>query len=66
MAVLGYFKQKIFPYLHKVTHKGYLRHLLVRRATKDETDISDIVTTTQLQYDMTELGEIFKNLRTYR
>ncbi len=62
MAVLGYFKQKNIPYLHKVTHKGYLRHLLVRRATKTRQILVDIVTTTQLQYDMTELGEILKNL----
>lgn len=62
MAVLNYFKEKKIPYLHKVTHKGYLRHLLVRRATKTEQILVDIVTTTQLQYDMTELGEILKNL----
>ena len=62
MTVLDYFKEKNIPYLHKVTHKGYLRHLLVRRATKTEQILVDIVTTTQLQYDMTELGEILKKL----
>ncbi len=62
ITVLDYFKEKNIPYLHKVTHKGYLRHLLVRRATKTEQILVDIVTTTQLQYDMTELGEILKKL----
>lgn len=62
MTVLNYFKEKNIPYLHKVTHKGYLRHLLVRRATKTKQILVDIVTTTQLQYDMVELGEILKKL----
>jgi 23S rRNA (uracil-5-)-methyltransferase RumA len=46
-ATLDYFKDKSVPYLHKLTHEGYLRHLLVRRAEKTGEILIDLVTTTQ-------------------
>jgi 23S rRNA (uracil-5-)-methyltransferase RumA len=46
-ATLDYFKDKNVPYLHKLTHEGYLRHLLVRRAEKTGEILIDLVTTTQ-------------------
>ncbi len=47
-ATLAYFAEKNIPYFHKNTHKGYLRHLLVRKATKTGEILVDLVTTTQL------------------
>ena len=39
-TVLGYCRAQGFAYYHKMSHQGYLRHLLVRRAVKtgEETD----------------------------
>ncbi|MDD6038877.1 MAG: 23S rRNA (uracil(1939)-C(5))-methyltransferase RlmD [bacterium] len=47
-ATLAYFKENKTPYFHKNTHEGYLRHLLVRKATKTGEILVDLVTTTQL------------------
>lgn len=56
-CVLDYFREKNVPYFHKMTHIGYLRHLLVRKAVKTGQILIDIVTTTQIEYDMSELGD---------
>lgn len=48
-ATLDYFASKNISYFHKNTHEGYLRHLLVRKATKTGEILVDLVTTTQLQ-----------------
>lgn len=37
-----------WPYYHRMTHEGYLRHLLVRRAHATGEILVDLVTTTQL------------------
>lgn len=47
-ATLEYFAARRVPYFHKNTHEGYLRHLLVRKATKTGEILADLVTTTQL------------------
>ena len=47
-ASLDYFASKKISYFHKNTHEGYLRHLLVRKATKTGEILVDLVTTTQL------------------
>lgn len=57
MCVLDYFRGENVPYFHKMTHIGYLRHLLVRKAVKTGQILVDIVTTTQIEYDMSELGK---------
>jgi len=36
-------------------HEGYLRHLLVRKAVKTQQILVDVVTTTQIEFDMAEL-----------
>lgn len=48
-AALDYFASKNISYFHKNSHEGYLRHLLVRKATKTGEILVDLVTTTQLQ-----------------
>ncbi len=42
---LSYFRGKETPYYHKQTHKGYLRHLLVRKAERTGEILIDIITT---------------------
>ena len=55
-AALDYFSKNNIPYFHRATHKGYLRHLLVRKATKTGEIIVDLVTTTQTEgFDEEEL-----------
>ena len=62
-CVCGYFKEKNLPYFHKITHAGYLRHLLVRKAAKTGQILVDIVTTTQISFDMHELSKKLENLQ---
>ena len=62
-CVCSYFKEKNLPYFHKMTHEGYLRHLLVRKAVKTGQILVDIVTTTQLNFDMSEITEKLRNLQ---
>ena len=44
---LAYFRGKDTPFYHKLSHEGYLRHLLVRKAAKTGEILADLVTTTQ-------------------
>lgn len=51
-ATLDYFKEKDYPFYHKMTHVGYLRHLLVRKGTKTGEILIDIITSTQMSQDL--------------
>lgn len=62
-CVCSYCKEKNLPYFHKMTHEGYLRHLLVRKAAKTGQLLIDIVTTTQMSFDMSELAKKLQNLK---
>ena len=53
-ATADFFGEKEVPFFHKMTHVGYLRHLLVRKAVKTQEILVDLVTTTQMEDD-TEL-----------
>jgi 23S rRNA (uracil-5-)-methyltransferase RumA len=46
-GVLEYTSERGMDYFHKLSHKGYLRHLLVRKAVKTGEILVNIVTTTQ-------------------
>lgn len=46
-CVLDFFTEKNVPFYHKMSHVGYLRHLLVRKAVKTGEILIDLVTTTQ-------------------
>ena len=46
-CILDYFTELDADYYHKMTRKGYLRHLLVRRAAKTGELLVNIVTTSQ-------------------
>ncbi|MDI3501023.1 MAG: hypothetical protein PWP22_794 [Thermoanaerobacter sp.] len=53
--------KKGLPFYDKKTHKGFLRHLVVRKASKAGEILLNIVTTTELEHDFKELIEIYKN-----
>ena len=54
-CVQDYAIEKELPFQHKIIHEGYLRHLLVRKSVKTGQILVDIVTTTQIEHDFTEL-----------
>lgn len=47
-ATKEYFEQKKLSFYKKMQHEGYLRHLLVRRATATGEILIDLITTTQI------------------
>lgn len=61
-AVLEFYRQQGAKYYHKLSHQGYLRHLLVRKAVKTEEILIDLVTTTQTEFcggeETTQLMEL--------
>ena len=56
-CVLAFAKESGLPFLHKLSHEGYFRHLLVRKAVKTQEILIDIVTTTQFDLDYSGLVE---------
>ncbi len=46
-CVLSYCSEMGLDYYHKLSHKGYLRHLLVRKAVKTGEILINIITSTQ-------------------
>ncbi len=55
-AVLSFYQEKGAKFLHKLSHQGYLRHLLVRRAVKTKEILVDLVTTSQIAFCCMENG----------
>lgn len=47
-TVLDYFAGKEIPYYHKLRQDGYLRHLLVRKASRTGEILAALVTTSQI------------------
>lgn len=56
-CVLDYCKEQGFTYYHKMRHEGYLRHLLLRRGNTTGEILINLVTTTQLDPDLSKLVE---------
>ncbi len=59
-CVQEYALEKELPFQHKMSHEGYLRHLLVRKSVKTGQILVDIITTTQMEHDFTELIDRLK------
>ena len=62
VATNDYFADKGLKFYHKMRHEGYLRHLLVRKAKKTGEILVDLVTTTQVSFDLTEYINLLKGL----
>ncbi len=60
--VLKFFSDLGISFFRKMTHEGYLRHLLIRRATNTSEILINLVTSTQWTYDKpeAEILETFK------
>ncbi len=68
VAALSYFQENNTPYYHKMRHVGYLRHLLVRKATKTGEILVDLVTTGQIDREresglLAGFGESLRQLK---
>lgn len=61
-TIKEYCMENNLPYYHRMTHEGYLRHLLVRRASKTGELLIDIVTSTAISHDFSELVKRILNL----
>jgi 23S rRNA (uracil1939-C5)-methyltransferase len=61
-CVLTYCREQGFSYYHKMQHEGYLRHLLLRRGNTTGEILVNLVTSTQLAPDLSELIERLSNL----
>ncbi|PAB60673.1 23S rRNA (uracil(1939)-C(5))-methyltransferase RlmD [Anaeromicrobium sediminis] len=61
-TALDYFREKEVPHYNAKTHKGFLRHFIVRKAKGTEEILVNLVTSTQMDMDMSELVEKTKSL----
>lgn len=58
---VNYFKDKNLPYYRVMKREGYLRHLVIRKAINTGELMVNIVTTTQVDFDLSEYVEVLKN-----
>ncbi len=56
-ATLQFFRERNLPFYHKMSHEGYLRHMLLRRSEADGSILAALVTTSQTEFDLAEWKE---------
>lgn len=61
-TVLHCFTELKAPYYHKISHEGYLRHLLLRRAETTGEILVNLVTTSQQEYELEPLVQQISSL----
>ncbi len=61
-ATVEYFRKQNLPFYKIMPREGYLRHLVVRKAQKTGEILVNLVTTTQIDFDLSEYAEIIKSL----
>lgn len=59
---LEFFKKEDMPFFHRYTHQGYLRHLLVRKASRTGEILVALVTTTQAECDLSAWKDMLLSL----
>ncbi|GMQ62071.1 23S rRNA (uracil(1939)-C(5))-methyltransferase RlmD [Vallitalea maricola] len=58
-TTLDYFSKRNIPYYYKRTHEGYLRYLVVRKAVNTQEILVNLVTSSQMDFDLGEwVGEL--------
>ncbi|MCD8300885.1 MAG: class I SAM-dependent RNA methyltransferase [Clostridiales bacterium] len=62
-VTMEYFRETGAPFYHRMRHEGYLRHLLVRKATKTGEILVDLVTTTQISWLSNKISESGTNCK---
>ncbi|MBU3192022.1 23S rRNA (uracil(1939)-C(5))-methyltransferase RlmD [Clostridium bowmanii] len=61
--VLNYFKELKLPQYKVMEHSGYLRNLVVRKAINTGEILVNFVTTTQVDFDFSEITNMLKDLK---
>lgn len=61
-TTVKYFREKGLPFYKIMPRTGYLRYLVVRKSVKTEEILVNLVTTTQIDFDLTEFTELIKGL----
>ncbi|CEO13996.1 23S rRNA (uracil(1939)-C(5))-methyltransferase RlmD [Paraclostridium sordellii] len=61
-STVKFFNEKKLPYYRNMSHKGYLRNLVVRKGINTNEMMVNIVTSSQEDFDMTEYKEMLLNL----
>lgn len=61
-TVLNYFREKELPHYRILSHEGYLRNLVIRKAKNTGEILINIVTSSQIDFDFSELTEILRGL----
>ncbi|MBR3770700.1 MAG: 23S rRNA (uracil(1939)-C(5))-methyltransferase RlmD, partial [Clostridium sp.] len=56
-CILSYFEDRDVDFYHRLSHTGYLRHLLVRRAVKTGEILISLITSSQENVDLEPLKE---------
>ncbi len=57
-----YFTKAELPFFHRLSHEGYLRHLLVRKAVKTGEILIGLITTSQNDVDLQPFVDMILNL----
>lgn len=61
-TVLDYFRGKGLPHYRIMSHEGYLRNLVVRKGKNTGEILINLVTTSQKEFDLSEIVTILKEL----
>lgn len=61
-TVVNYFREKAFPHYRIMSHQGYLRNLVIRKAKNTGEILINLVTTSQIDFNLEEITEILKAL----
>ncbi|WP_291636453.1 23S rRNA (uracil(1939)-C(5))-methyltransferase RlmD, partial [Clostridium sp.] len=61
--VLNYFKELGLPHYKVMEHEGFLRNLVVRKAKNTGEILVNMVTTTQVDFDFSEITNMLKELK---
>ncbi|MFL0194858.1 23S rRNA (uracil(1939)-C(5))-methyltransferase RlmD [Clostridium sp. WILCCON 0269] len=61
--VVKYFRTKALPYYKVRSHNGYLRNLVLRKGKNTAELLINIVATSQIQFDFSEITEILKDMK---
>lgn len=61
-CISTYCRENELPFYNKMSHEGYLRHLIIRKSFKKQELLINLVTSTQLKHDFSDLIEMIINL----
>lgn len=64
-VTVQYFRKQNLPYYRVMKREGYLRHLVVRKASNTGELMVNLVTTTQIDFDLSGYTELLKS-QTYK